>query len=489
MINRYDVCIIGGGVVGCAIAREVSKYKLKAILLEREADVAEGISKANSAVIHAGFNVKNGSLKAKFNVEALSYYPDILYQLDVPYKLCKKLVVAKNDQEFPYIEKLYEQGIKNGVPGLSIIKRDKIKKLEPFVEGEYALFSEKTAIMSPYQFTIALAENALANGVDIKLNSEVTNIKKLEKEGCFEIAINKIDKIYSDIVINSSGMDSDRVASFVEEHDNKIFPCKGEYFILDTDSSKYVSMAVYPVPPKDGSGLGVHITPTINGNILLGPSAEYVKEKDDLGSTKKVMDLLKKEAYELLPQLKNSTIIKSYAGMRPKLFNTGSGKNFEDFVIEESKSVAGMINLIGIESPGLTSAPAIAKYVVEYLVSKRKELKENSNFNPERVGFKRVKFLSLAEREKLIKEDKNYGEIICRCEEITKAEILNAINNPLKAVTLNAIKKRTHSMMGRCQGGFCIPRILSILTEEFGMAPEKVVKNRKTSNIVIGYEN
>lgn len=487
MNDKYDICIIGGGVVGCAIAREAVKYQLKVILLEKEADVAEGISKANSGVIHAGFNVKTGSKKARFNVEALSYYPNICYELDVPYKLCKKLVVAKNDEEYEHLKKLYDQGIRNGVPGLSLIKGETIKKLEPFVEGKYALYSEKTAIIDPFQFTIALAENAFFNGATISLNSEVTAITK--ENNYFIVTINNNKKIYSDLVINSAGMDSDTIASFIENHPHKIYPCRGEYFILDTDSSKYVSMAVYPVPPKDGSGLGVHLTPTINGNILLGPSAEYVKEKDDLANTKQVMETLKKEAYELLPQLKNSTIIKSYSGMRPKLFNTTSGKNFEDFIIEESENVKGMINLIGIESPGLTSAPAIAKYVIEELVSKHKELKINKSFNPERKGFKRTKFLSVEEKKELIKSDKNYGEIICRCQEITKAEIINAINNPLKALTLNAIKKRTHSMMGRCQGGFCIPRILTILTQEYGMTPQSVVKNRKNSNIVIGYEN
>jgi len=487
MKEKYDICIIGGGVVGCAIAREATKYQFKVALFEREGDVAEGISKSNSGVVHAGFNVKTGSLKAKFNVEGLSYFPQICYDLDVPYRLCKKMVIAKNDEELPYLEKLLKQGQNNNVPGLSIIKRDKMKKLEPLVEGKYALYSEKTAIITPYQFTIAFAENALANGASIQLYSEVTGIKKVNNE--FVLTINNQREVYCDIIINSAGMHSDNVASLIEDNDNKIFPCRGEYFILDTDASLYLKMAVYPVPPTDGSGLGIHLTPTMNNNILLGPSTEYIDDKDDLSSTKKVMDMLKREAYELLPQLKNSNIIKSYSGMRPKLFNKGSGTNFEDFIIEESKKTPGLINLIGIESPGLTSAPSIAKHVIENLVGKIKALNINKSFNPQRKTFQRTKFISIKEKEELIKEDKDYGELICRCEEVTKAEILKAINNPLKAVTLNAIKKRTHSMMGRCQGGFCIPRILSILTEEKCIPPEKVYKNNKNSNLLIGYEN
>jgi glycerol-3-phosphate dehydrogenase len=489
MKDKYDICIIGGGVVGCAIAREAVKYDLKTALFEKEGDVAEGISKANSGVVHAGFNVKTGSLKARFNIEGLSYFPSICNTLDVPYILCKKLVVAMNDEELPYIEKLYEQGQKNKSPGLSIIKGNAIRKLEPYVQGEYALFSEKTAIISPYGLTIAFAENALANGAQIFLCSEVTGISKENAADEFTLTINNDLKVKTRFVINAAGMNSDDVASLAEETDLKHSPCKGEYFILDTDAYKYVKMAVYPVPPKDGSGLGVHITPTINQNIMLGPSNEYIKRKDDISCTKDVMEKLKREAYQLLPELKNSTIIKNFSGIRPKLFAKGSGKTFEDFVIKESEKFPGLVNFIGIESPGLTSSPAIAKYVIEEFISRRIELKENKNFNPGRKSYKRTKFLTLDEKKELFMQDKNYGEIICRCEEVTKAEILKAINNPLKAVTLNAVKKRTHSMMGRCQGGFCIPRILNILTEELKIQPEKIYMNDEQSYVITGYEN
>lgn len=484
---NYDIAIIGAGVIGSAIAREASKYNLNIALIEKEADVAEGISKANSGVVHAGFNVKTGSKKARFNIEGLLHFPKICYELDVPYRLCKKLVVASNDDELKELERLYTQGIKNGCKGLSIINEKKIKKLEPLISGKYALYSEKTAIISPYTFTIALAENAAANGVKLFLESEVVTIKN-ENE-VFNIQTKDGKLITAKYVINAAGVFSDSIYSMVTEHEYKIYPCRGEYYILDVESEKYLKMAVYPVPPKDGSGLGVHLTPSINGNILIGPSADYIGEKDDVANTKEIMNILKKEAYELLPELKGIPFIKNYSGIRPKLFNTSSGANFEDFIIEESDKIKNFINLIGIESPGLTSAPAIAKYVIEELIGNNFNLKIKKDFIKERVGIKRSKFLKESVRRKLIKKDKNYGEIICRCELVTKAEILAGINNPLGVKTLNGIKKRTYAMTGRCQGGFCIPRISQILTEELGVSPDEVKKNRSGSNLYEGYEN
>jgi len=484
----YDICIIGAGVIGTSIAREASKYDFKVLLLEKELDVAEGISKANSGVLHAGFNVKTGSLKAKFNVEGLSFFPTICEELDVPYRLCKKLVVAKDDKELIHLEKLYRQGIQNGCKGLSIINREKIKKLEPFVEGKYALYSRKTAIISPYEFTIALAENALANGVAIFLDNEVTGIIK-EKDNNFKILINKGRSFKSKIVINAGGLFSDSIFSLVEDHNYNIYPCRGEYYILDTAASRYLNMAVYPVPPIGGSGLGVHLTPTINGNILIGPSADYINDKTDLSNTKGVMDILKKEAYDLLPQLKNIPFIKNYSGIRPKLFNDKSGISFCDFIIEESKKTKNFINLIGIESPGLTSAPAIAKYVLENIIGENHNLIKKKEFKIYRKGIKRTRFLRKNEIEYLYNKDNDFGEIICRCEQVTKAEILKAVNNPLKSLTLNSIKKRTHAMMGRCQGGFCIPRISQILTEEKKIQPDKIFKSNKNSMVYRGYED
>lgn len=484
----YDICIIGAGVVGSAIAREASKYKLNIAVIEKESDVAEGISKANSGVLHAGFNVPPNTLKAKFNVEGLSYFPAICDELDVFYKNSKKLVVANNKSELQYLKKLLDQGEKNNCKGLSLINEKQIKKIEPKVNGKYAIYSEKTAIILPYEFTIALAENAYKNGVEFFLNNEVTKITKSDKY--FTVTTNKNKSFKTKIVINAAGLYSDKIASMTNSSNKNIYPIRGEYYIVDCDDAKEIlNTAVYPVPPVDGKGLGIHLTPTINGNILIGPSADYIQEKDDVENTEAVLDKIKKEAYKLLPELKNVTFIKNYSGNRAKLFSENSGKKFEDFIIEESKEVENFINLIGIESPGLTASSAIARYVMENIISRKHNLVKNEKFNPNRKGIKRSKFLSQDEKVELYKKDKNWGEIICRCEQVSKAEILQAINNLLGVKTLNGIKKRTHSMMGRCQGGFCIPKISEILTEEVGMKPSEVRKNRAESYLYERYED
>jgi glycerol-3-phosphate dehydrogenase len=250
---------------------------------------------------------------------------------------------------------------------------------------------------------------------------------------------------------------------------------------MDEDASGLLRMAVYPVPPLDGSGLGVHLTPSTNGNIIIGPSADYIDDRDDVRNTKSVMEILKKEAFELLPALRNYPFIKNYAGIRPKLFNSKKTTNFEDFIIEES--MPGFINLIGIESPGLTSAPAIAEYILDKMISKKIGLIQKKEFNQIKIGLRQAKYLNFNELKKIYKKDKNYGDIICRCNRITKAEILHAINNPLKCLTLDVIKKRTQAMMGRCQGGFCLPKIIDILIKEYDINPEQILKGKKDSKL------
>lgn len=473
--KKYDIAIIGAGVVGSAIARELSKYELKIILIDKEKDVSEGISKANSGVIHAGFNVKSGSLKARFNGEGLYLLPKVADELGVEYSICKKMVIAKNDQEKQYLLKLLEQGQKNKTPGLSIIGRDAIKAFEPNIEGEWALYSERTGIITPFLFTIALAENACENGVDVRLNTEIS---KIEREQDFYKLYNIADELVAESrwVINSAGCDSDNVASFVEDNKFKIHPCRGEYFILDKCYTGILKMAVYPVPPADGSGLGVHFTPTMNGNILIGPSAEYINEKDNLATTKKTMEQLKKEAFELMPMIRNFGFIKSYSGMRPKLFNSQSGSNFEDFHIAESENNPRFINLIGIESPGLTSSPAIARHIVEDVIGQKEDLRRNTEFDGRWKGISKIKDKESEEYLKLVKDNPEYADVICRCEQVTKGEIKKALNNCLNAKSIKAVKKRTHALMGRCQGGFCMPKIINILEKEYKIDSGKILK-------------
>ena len=486
---EYDIIIIGGGVVGCAIAREAAGYKLKTALLEKEPDVSEGISKANSGVLHAGFNVKPGTMKARFNVEGLSLCRKAAEELDVEYRECGKLVVGSSDKDLPYLKRLLAQGESNGCSGLSIIDEKRIKELEPRVSGKWALLSESTGVISPFMFTVALAENAADNGVDFFLNSAAVSIDTLSSSaGGYRFTVKTTNGLSfrTKIIINSAGMHAPEIKSLIEKHETPVYPCRGEYYITDKADGGLINMAVYPVPPADGSGLGVHLTPTCNGNILLGPSADYINDPDDTANTGSVMALLKKEAEDLLPELAGTTYIKNYSGMRPKLFKAGSGVTFADFMIEESELFPGMINLMGIESPGLTSAPAIAKYVIEELVGGRMALIPDQDFNPRRQGIIRTARLSSSELNKLCRKDPDYAEIICRCEHISRAEILQAVRNPIGAVSLSAVKKRTYSMMGRCQSGFCLPRIIDIIAAETGIAPEQILKTVPGSEPVKG---
>ena len=478
---KYDLIIIGGGVVGCAIAREASKYKLKCAVIEKEPDVAEEISKANSGVLHAGFNVRPGSLKARFNTDGLRLCPGLAEELDVDYRITGKMVIGKTGSDLAYLERLLAQGQKNGCTGLSIIGKDQIRGYEPQVSAEFALLSESTGIISPFQFTIALAENAASNGVDFLLNNEVTGIEAAA--GGFRLSLAGGGTAECGFLVNSAGIRAADIKSMIEVHETAIYPCRGEYYITDREDGSLMNMPIYPVPPADGSGLGVHLTPTCNGNILIGPSADYIDDGEDLGNTADIMTLLRKEAVELMPALEGRVFIKNYSGMRPKLFSKGSGAGFADFIIESSERFPSMINLIGIESPGLTSAPAIAVYVIEELLGSQTELHINPAFNPVRKGITRSSRLGPAELSALTDSDPDYAELICRCEHISRAEILQAVRNPLGAVSLGAVKKRTYSMMGRCQGGFCLPRIIDIIMEETGLKADEIVKSSPGSQV------
>ncbi|MEA2015292.1 MAG: NAD(P)/FAD-dependent oxidoreductase [Actinomycetota bacterium] len=483
--NHYDMVIIGGGVVGCAIARELSRYKISIAVLEKEDDVGWGISCRNSGVVHAGFNNKPGTLMAQFCVEGNKSFAELCRQLNVPYKKIGKLVVAKKKEEIKGLQKLKQQGDKNRVKGLEIINSDEIKRLEPNVSGIAALYSPETAITSPYLLTIALAENALDNGAHFFLNTEVKSIAKL-KNSDFRINSNR-GKFTSSYVINSAGLYSDRVAHMVEKNKYRIYPCRGEYHVLDKNISWLINHLIYPVPQAGAGGLGVHLTPTIDGNILIGPSNEYVKSKDNLSTTSSVMKMLSAEARKFLPLISPGYIIRSYSGLRAKQAPSSEG-GFWDFVIEESETVKNFINLIGIESPGLTAAQPIAKRVVE-IINKKERLNPNPNFNPSRKGILRFEEQDEETKKALIKQDPDYGEIVCRCEKVTKKEILEAINNPLGTRSLISIKYRTRAMMGRCQGGYCQTRIMEILRESFKLSPQEITLKGNNSYLLTGYRS
>ena len=481
MTNAFDVLIIGGGAVGCAIARELSRYDLRIALLEKEADVAAGTSGRNSAVVHAGFNNRTGSLMAKYCVEGNEGFETLCAELDVPYQKTGKLLVAFCEEELQTLEKLVQRGEENGCKGLRLIGKEELSAMAPNVGGIGAMISPNTAIFDPFRYTVALAENAVKNGVRVCLNTEVTAISK---EGdLFGVETSK-GTYRAAVLINAAGLSSARISAMAGVEGYHIYPCRGEYLILDKIAGEQLALPVYPAPAAGIGGLGVHLTPTVHGNIIVGPSNEYIDDDSDYATTRAVLDKLFREAQQLLPTLQRKDIIGSYAGLRSKQAPPEEG-GFRDFVIKEEEAVPGFINLVGIESPGMTASMPIAKRVTE-MVRQKLAPAENPNFAPVQKGICRFAEQSDEEKARLIAENSDYGEIICRCQQITKKEICQAIENPLGVKTIAAIKYRAWPTTGRCQGGYCLSRIVEILEQEYGMAPEEITQRGEGSELFSG---
>jgi glycerol-3-phosphate dehydrogenase len=479
--SAYDVVVIGGGVVGCAVLRELSRYGLRLLLLERESDLAEGISKANSGVIHAGFNVPPGTLKAGTNVEGLSRIYVLARELGVPHRQTGKLVVALSDEDRPRLEELKAQGDRNGTPGLEIVDESAIRALAPRVRGRWALSSPHSGIISPYEFTVALAECAIQNGALVLLETPLTAVGVRPDEYLLYTPRGRFSARW---VVNCAGLFSDEVAALAGIEDYRIYPYRGEYLITDKDAAAVLDIPVYPVPPRDDSFLGVHLTPTLEGHLLLGPSTAYVEDKSDAATTRPIMDQLKAEAFLLVPELKRLSFIHAYAGLRPKLTDPQGRVKLADFILEESRLRPRWVNLVGIESPGLTAAPALAARVAD-IIGAREDLTLRPDFRPDRPARARFAALDDDERARRVAANAAWGEMVCRCEHVTRAEVAAAVRNPFGARSLDAIKRRTRCGMGRCQGGFCGPRLADSLQAE-GLPPEKITKRGSGSEMFYG---
>ncbi|WP_416176371.1 NAD(P)/FAD-dependent oxidoreductase [Clostridium sp.] len=466
----FDITIIGAGVVGCAIARELSKYKLKICLLEKDDDVSCGASKANSGIVHGGYDDEPGTLKAELCVKGNRMYERLNNELNFGYRQTGSLVLAFNDDEKKHIERLYDNGIKNGVNGMEIIDGKMVLEMEPYVNKDVklALYCKNAGVCSPYEMTIALAENAVSNGVDLKLEHEVTSIVK--KRGFFEITSGG-EKIKSRYVINAAGAYSDKISNMVGQNYFTIIPRKGEYIIFNKDQSYLVNSVLFQVPTEKGKG--ILVTTTCHGNLMIGPNAQEVSDREDVSTNEEILKYIVETAKKSVNGFDMKKAITSFAGVRP----TSSRK---DFIIEETE-VKGFINVAGIDSPGLTSSPAIALKVLDILSFAGVKLKKNDKFNPYRKPI-------IVKKDKNFKGDLNSEDpkthIICRCENVTEAEIIDALNRPVKADSIDAIKRRTRAGQGMCQGTFCGKRVRKIISRELKIPEDKVKKRGPGSSIL-----
>ncbi len=477
----YDVAIIGAGVVGSAIARELSKYQASICVIEREEDVCSGTSKANSAIIHAGFDAACGSLKARLNVRGNAMMDQLAKDLDIPFQRNGSLVVCTKEQDPAGLETLLEKGKKNGVPDLRIIERGELLSMEPNISDDAvcALYAPTGGIVCPFHMTMAFAENAYTNGVSFFLNTCVESIAKTADGYALRTVhtdTKEAETFEAKIVVNAAGVYADTFNNMVSSHKLHITARKGEYCLLDKDAGTHVSHTIFQLPSKMGKG--VLVTPTVHGNLLVGPTAVDVEDKESLNTTQDGLDSLTATASRSVKNVPMRQVITSFAGLR-------AHEDSDDFVIGEAADARGFINAAGIESPGLSSAPAIGEMVAE-IVTQLLPLTEKSDFVSTRKGILRPETLSMEERNRLIREQPAYGNIICRCEMITEGEIIDAIRRPLGARSLDGVKRRTRAGMGRCQAGFCSPRTMEILEREASMSIYDITKNGVGGAIVIG---
>ncbi len=475
----YDVAVIGAGVVGGLIARELSKFNIKTVLLEKCNDMAMGTTKANSAIVHAGFDSKPGSLKAQLNVKGSEAMESLCAKLAVPYKRTGSFVIAFGEEQLATLEELLERGKANGVKGLEIISRERLRQMEPNISSEAlaALWAPTAALVSPYELNIAAVENAVVNGVEFRRNFDVVKIGRAA-DGAYELAPARGDNVRAKYIINAAGVESDDIAAMLgDTMCGKIIPSKGEYLLCDKNCGTLVSHIIFQCPNEMGKG--VLVTPTVHGNLLIGPNAIDIEEKDDISTTMQGIHETLEKGRRSVPAVGTKDVITSFAGIR-------AHAKCDDFIIRRSEGSANAINVVGIESPGLSAAPAIAELVRSMFEEMAGELKPNPSFNPVRPTPVRFDVLDNEQRRRLIEKDKAYGRIICRCESVTEGEILDAIRAPAGAVDVDGVKRRTRAGMGRCQGGFCGSKVVEILARELGVEIDQITKFGGGSLILSG---
>lgn len=467
----YDSVIIGSGVIGSAAARELARYKGTFCVLEKNEDVCTGTSKANSAIIHGGFDAKTGSLMAKMNVAGNKMMDSIALELDVPFKRNGAMVLCFDDNNLGKLRELYDRGMANGVPDMKMLTREEAVEMEPELSDKVcgALFIPTSGIICPFELTLGLAENAADNGVEFKFNS---GVKAIEKIDFGYRLITEKEIIETKSVVNCAGVYGDEIHNMVCEDKLSIKPRKGEYILCDKAVGSLVSRTLFQLPTALGKG--VLVSPTVHGNLILGPTAEDIEDKEGTDTCAKgLSDVLAKAALSV-KNLPSRQAITSFSGLR-------AHTDRDEFILQESTS-PNFFDAVGIESPGLSSAPAIGIYMAE-MVAEKNALQKKTDFNPIRRGIIKADALPFEERAKLIEKEPAYGQIICRCEMISEGEILSAIHRTLGATTLDGVKRRTRAGMGRCQSGFCSPRVMDILSKELNLPLTEIKKNGSKSVI------
>ena len=469
----YDIIIIGAGVIGCAVARELSKYNARILVVEKNEDVCAGTSKANSAIVHSGYDAENGTLKARFNVEGNRMMENVCRELDVPFKRIGSLTVCTEKELLPELQKLKERGERNGVEGLRVLDREELLAIEPHIGDEVvgALLAPTAGIVCPFKLTIAFAENAAVNGAEFLFDTQVSKI--YADSGVWHVVTD--EKEYeAKAVVNAAGVYSDMFNNMVSERKLHITPRRGDYILLDRSVEGFVRHTIFQLPTKLGKG--VLVTPTVHGNTIVGPTAVDVDDKESTATTAEGIDSVIAKSALSVKGLPVRQVITSFAGLR-------AHEDGHEFVLGEPEDAENFYNCAGIESPGLSAAPAIGVYIAG-LIREKLHLPEKESFVAERKDILNPAKLSLEERNELIRREPAYGTIICRCESVTEGEIIDAIRRPVGARSLDGVKRRTRAGMGRCQAGFCSPKVMEILRRELNMDLTEVTKSGGGSYIV-----
>lgn len=468
----YDVVIIGCGVIGAACAYELSKYELSVCVLERSNDVANGTTKANSAIVHAGYDPKPGTAMARLNVAGNQMMGELCEKLDVPFRRIGSHVLAFSAADMDMLRTLYDRGTKNGVPGLQLLSASQVREMEPELADNVlgSLWAPSAGIVSPWELTLALIETAVRNGVELRLESPVRGITKSAEHFCVETAQ---DTVEARFIFNAAGVHCGEVAELIADREFTIQPNRGEYFLLDKCEGTRVRSTIFQCPNENGKG--VLVSPTVHGNLIVGPNAVNVSDADNTRNTAEGLAFVRATAVRSVPSLSFRDNIRNFTGIR-------ANHALDDFMIGESKSVPNLFNLAGIKSPGLSSAPAIALEALSWLEEKM-PLRKKTNYCDERKVI-RFKSLSPAEKNEVIKKDPRYGRVICRCETVTEGEIVAAIHSPVPPTTINGVKRRVGAGMGRCQGGFCAPRVQEILAREWGVPMNEILLDGPGSHIL-----